>query len=232
MKPELETILPEFGEAIRPHIYSYVTANKHATARQVLFMAGSPAAGKTELLNRLIEQHGLTNIVRIDADDFRWWFPYYNEENSTEYQKPASKMVDFIYKKALSEGYPIVMDSTFSSIGIAEQNFDRALRAGYQVMLNYVYFDPTHAWVYAQARSRKVPLEVLKKNFFKSRETIEHMLTKYAGQFTLNVYHRREDPENVGQFLVDYTSNVTLATWTTSHHCPYSDVSDLAHIGV
>lgn len=232
MKPELETILPEFGEAIRPHVYSYVTANKHATAKQVLFMAGSPAAGKTELLNRLIEQHGLTNIVRIDADDFRWWFPYYNEENSVEYQKPASKMVDFIYKKALSEGYPIVMDSTFSSIGIAEQNFDRALRAGYQVMLNYVYFDPTHAWVYAQARSRKVPLEVLKKNFFKSRETIEHMLTKYAGQFTLNVYHRREDSENVGQFLVDFTSNVTLATWTTSHHCPYSDVSDLAHIGV
>ena len=232
MKPELETILPEFGEAIRPHVYSYVTANKHATAKQVLFMAGSPAAGKTELLNRLIEQHGLTNIVRIDADDFRWWFPYYNEENSVEYQKPASKMVDFIYKKALSEGYPIVMDSTFSSIGIAEQNFDRALRAGYQVMLNYVYFDPTHAWVYAQARSRKVPLEVLKKNFFKSRETIEHMLTKYAGQFTLNVYHRRVEPENVGQFLVDYTSNVSLATWTTSHHCPYSDVSDLAHIGV
>lgn len=232
MKPELETILPEFGEAIRPHVYSYVTANKHATAKQVLFMAGSPAAGKTELLNRLIEQHGLTNIVRIDADDFRWWFPYYNEDNSVEYQKPASKMVDFIYKKALSEGYPIVMDSTFSSIGIAEQNFDRALKAGYQVMLNYVYFDPTYAWVYAQARSRKVPLEVLKANFFKSRKTIEHMLTKYEGQFTLNVYHRWEDPKNKGQFEVSYTPNVTLATWNTSHHCPYTDVSDLAHIGV
>lgn len=135
-------------------------------------MAGSPAADKTELLNRLIEQHGLTNIVRIDADEFRWRFPYYNEENSVEYQKPASKMVDFIYKKALSEGYPIVMDSTFSSIGIAEQNFNRALRAGYQVMLNYVYFEPTHAWVYAQARSRKVPLEVLKKIFSRAEKPL------------------------------------------------------------
>ncbi|WP_212739342.1 zeta toxin family protein, partial [Escherichia coli] len=81
MKKELETILPEFGEAIRPYVYSYVTANKNANAKHVLFMAGSPAAGKTELLNRLLEQHGITNIVRIDADDFRWWFPYYNEEN-------------------------------------------------------------------------------------------------------------------------------------------------------
>ena len=232
MKQELETILPEFGEAIRPHVYSYVTANKHANAKHVVFMAGSPAAGKTELLNRLIEKHGLKNIVRIDADDFRWWFPYYNEENSIEYQKPASKMVDFIYKKALEEGYPIVMDSTFSSKSIAEQNFDRALKAGYQVMLNYVYFDPTYAWVYAQARARKVPLDILKVNFFRSRDTIEYMLDKYAGQFTLNVYHRFADPENEGQFKVVYTSNVTLETWNTSHHCPYSHVSDLAHIGV
>ncbi|EFH5067192.1 zeta toxin family protein [Escherichia coli] len=232
MKKELETILPEFGEAIRPYVYSYVTANKNANAKHVLFMAGSPAAGKTELLNRLLEQHGITNIVRIDADDFRWWFPYYNEENSVDYQRPASRMVDFIYKKALSEGYPIVMDSTFSSIGIAERNFDLALKAGYQVALNYVYFDPAYAWVFAQARSRKVPLEVLKANFFKSRETIEHMLAKYAGLFTLNVYHRREDPENDGQFVVDYTPNVTLENWTTFHSCPYSDVSDLAHLGV
>ncbi|GKX43115.1 hypothetical protein SOASR015_21490 [Pectobacterium carotovorum subsp. carotovorum] len=232
MNQELETILPEFGEAIRPHVYSYVTAKKYANAKQVLFMAGSPAAGKTELLNRLIEQQGITNIVRIDADDFRWWFPYYNEVNSVEYQKPASKMVDFIYKKSLEDGYPIVMDSTFSSKGIAEKNFDLALSAGYKVMLNYVYFDPIHAWVFAQARTRKVPLEILKANFFKSRETIEHMLVKYSGQFTLNVYHRREDPENEGRFVVDYTPDVTLETWSSSHHCPYSDVRDLAHIGV
>lgn len=71
-------------------------------------MAGSPAAGKTELLNRLLEQHGITNIVRIDADDFRWWFPYYNEENSVDYQRPASRMVDFIYKKRYLKAIPLL----------------------------------------------------------------------------------------------------------------------------
>ena len=232
MNKELQTVLPEFGKAIRPHLYNYVTANKHATAKHVVFMAGSPAAGKTELLNRLIEQHGMTNIVRIDADDFRWWFPYYNEENSVDYQRYASSMVEFIYKKTLEDGYPIVMDSTFSSTDIAERNFDRALKAGYQVMLNYVYFDPTLAWVYAKSRARRVPLDILKANFFKSRETIEHMLKRYAGQFTLNVYHRRADPDNEGQFLVDITTDVTLETWSSSHHCPYTRISDLAHIGV
>jgi len=128
MDMELQKILPDFGTSIRPHVYDYVTANKLANAKQVLFMAGSPAAGKTELLNRLIADHGLTNIVRIDADDFRWWFPYYNEKNSVDYQKSASKMVEFVYKKALADGFPIVMDSTFASKSIAEQNFDRAFK--------------------------------------------------------------------------------------------------------
>ncbi|MFP5977679.1 zeta toxin family protein [Enterobacter mori] len=232
MDKDLEKLLPDFGKAIRPFVFKHVTTNKVANAKHVLFMAGSPAAGKTELLNQLIQQHRFDNLVRIDADDFRWWFPYYNEANAFEYQRPASRMVDFIYKEALDKGHQIVMDSTFSSITNAEQNFDLALSKGYKVMLNYVYFDPAHAWTFAQARSRKVPLEILKDNFFKSRATIEHMLAKYEGQFTLNVYHRQVDPKNEGHYVMDEVYNVSLKDWAASHHCPYADVSDLAHIGV
>ncbi|CAM4128910.1 zeta toxin family protein [Serratia silvae] len=195
-------------------------------------MAGSPAAGKTELLNRLIEQNGLTNFVRIDADDFRWWFPYYNEKNARDYQKPASGMVEKTYKHALTDGYPIIMDSTFASPGIADKNFDRAFEAGYKVMLNYVYFEPALAWQYAQTRTRQVPLDVLKKNFIKSSETIEHVLNKYHGCFTLNVIQRRPDPNNQGQFIIDYKSGVTKDSWVDSHDCPYTVIEDLAHIGV
>jgi len=101
MDKDLEKLLPDFGKAIRPFVFKHVTTNKVANAKHVLFMAGSPAAGKTELLNQLIQQHRFDNLVRIDADDFRWWFPYYNEANAFEYQRPASRMVDFIYKEAL-----------------------------------------------------------------------------------------------------------------------------------
>lgn len=38
-------------------------------------MAGSPAAGKTELLDLLIEENRITNIVRIDATTFAGGFP-------------------------------------------------------------------------------------------------------------------------------------------------------------
>ncbi|HHA2302451.1 zeta toxin family protein [Enterobacter asburiae] len=129
MDKDLKNLLPEFGKTIRPIVYKHITAKKEK-AKDVMFMAGSPAAGKTELLTRLIEELGLQNLVRIDADDFRWWFPYYNEETSFEYQLPASRMVDVIYKEAIADGYPIVMDSTFASITNAEKNFNLALEAG------------------------------------------------------------------------------------------------------
>lgn len=75
-------------------------------------------------------------------------------------------------------------------------------------------------------------MEILKTNFFKSRETIEHMLEKYEGQFTLNVYHRHVDPDREGEFIVDYTANVSMETWSSSHYCPYEGIGDLAHISV
>lgn len=231
MNKELQAILPGFGKAIEPHLCQYLTSNREASTRSALFMAGSPAAGKTELLNYFLEEGEIANIVRIDADDFRWWFPYYNEENAFDYQRAASAMVEFVYQYALQEGYQVVMDSTFASQTIAEKNFERAFEAGYSVLLNYVYFDPELAWSYAQTRPRKVPLNILKANFFRCRDTIARMLKKYAGRFTLDVYHRRIDPENPGKFLIDYTPDVTLDTWWDSHCCPYASVSDLDHIG-
>lgn len=228
----LRPLLPLVGDSLEPLVYKYLTQDKQVTEKAVLFMAGSPAAGKTELLNRLISEHKMTNFVRIDADDFRWWFPYYNEKNSIEYQKPASRMVEKTYCHALKDGFQIIMDSTFSSTSIAQQNFDRAFKEGYQVILNYVYFEPALAWQYAQSRTRHVPLEVLKKNFLKSREAIVNTLDRYDGQFTLNVYHRRVDPDSEGGFAIDVIPNVTKQTWLSSHDCPYVTIDDLAHIGV
>ncbi|WP_223811683.1 MULTISPECIES: zeta toxin family protein [unclassified Pantoea] len=232
-KAVLEPIGLQVKDAVKEILFQHLTKDKTAVAnRSVLFMAGSPAAGKTEFINNVLFEGKQTNFVRIDADDFRWWFPYYNEKNSVCFQKPASKMVDYIYPAALAGGYQIIMDSTFASKGIAEQNFDMAIQFGYKILLNYVYFDPADAWIYAQKRTRLVPLDVLKRNFINGREVIKHVLDKYAGQFTLNVIHRQRDPLSASGFNVRYVPDVTKSTWEDSHHCPYSCVEDLAHIGV
>lgn len=229
----LEPIGLEVKDAVKDILFRHLTKDKSTDVPPaVLFMAGSPAAGKTELLNRLISEHEWHDFVRIDADDFRWWFPYYNEMNSVHFQKPASKMVDYIYKEALKNKHQIIMDSTFASKGIAEQNFDKALKAGYGIVLNYVYFDPAQAWVYAQKRTRHVPLEVLKNNFINGRDVIKHVLDKYEGKFTLNVYHRYADNTQKSGFSIDEIFNVKKDEWADSHPCTYNSIEDLAHIAV
>ena len=230
-KELLEPLGLQVKDAVNDILYEHLTKNKKPVENlAIMFMAGSPAAGKTELINNVIKKSNMTNFVRIDADDFRWWFPYYNEKNSVCFQKPASKLVDAIYKKSLKSRYQIIMDSTFASKGIAEQNFDAALKANYSIVLNYVYLDPAVAWVYAQQRTRVVPLEVLKRNFISGREVIEHVLDKYAGKFILNVFVRQVDSSSPTGFSVTRTANVTKATWATSHNCPYKSIEDLAHL--
>ncbi|MDT8850237.1 zeta toxin family protein [Pantoea dispersa] len=229
----LEPLGLEVKDAVKDILFKHVTNGKtNDMPPDVIFMAGSPAAGKTELLNRLIELHGLEDFVRVDADDFRWWFPYYNEENSLFFQKPASKMVSYIYKECLKNKYRTIMDSTFSSKGIAEQNFDAAIKAGYEIFLHYVYLDPATAWEYAQTRKRTVTIEILKKNFIEGRKVIEHILDKYDGQFTLTVHHRFRDVSKPFGFGIDTIEDVTKHTWAASHPCPYTCIEDLAHIGV
>lgn len=234
-KTLLEPLGLQVKDAVEDVLYNYLTNKKKPIndgACGIVFMAGSPAAGKTELINNVILTGKQTNFVRIDADDFRWWFPYYNESNSVCFQKPASKMVSAIYARALDNRYQIIMDSTFASKGIADSNFDAAIAAGYTLILNYVYLDPAIAWVYAQQRSRVVPLDVLKNNFINGRKVIEHVLEKYDGQFALNVFHRYREPANPTGFSIETIRNVTKDTWADSHHCPYTCIDDLADIGV
>lgn len=232
-KAVLEPLGLEVKDAVEDVLYNHLTKGKTPVENlAIVFMAGSPAAGKTEFINNVIQQAKQSNFVRIDADDFRWWFPYYNEVNSFCFQKPASKMVDSMYQKALDGRYQIIMDSTFASIGIAEKNFKAALKAGYKIVLNYVYLDPAIAWVYAQQRTRVVPLDVLKNNFISGRKVIRHVLEKFEGQFTLNVYHRYQDATSPSGFNVRSIRNVTKESWDASHTCPYTCIEDLAHIGV
>ena len=125
-----------------------------------------------------------------------------------DYQRPASRMVDFIYKKRAIEGYPIVMDSTFSSIGV-RRSFDLALKAGYQSSTELrLFWSGLRVGFTSQPALHKVPLEVLKTNFFQEPEThwtyarLGNMQAYLHSMFIID----GKDPENDGQFkVVDYT---------------------------
>ena len=76
---------------------------KKRRGKTAIFMAGSPGAGKTEAAQTLTVLN--SNLCVIDADKFRVLFPGYVGNNSDEFQRGSSLLVDaaldLVLKKAI-----------------------------------------------------------------------------------------------------------------------------------
>lgn len=148
--------------------------------QDAIFMAGSPGAGKSEVAQGLVDN--FSNHVVIDADYFRTQFPDYNGMNSSLFQKASSWLVEQTFKFVIDNGYSFILDATFAILS-AEKNIKRALNNHYTVTIVYVYQDPEIAWCFTKQREkvegRVVPKETFINAFFKSRENIEKIKSRY-----------------------------------------------------
>ena len=228
---KISALAEAVAEAIKDIVYNAITAGlMKSVTPAVFFTAGSPGAGKSELINQRL--HVFSNILVIDADEFRRLLPYYEETNAPLFQRAASNLVEYVYMKATAEGLDIIMDSNFASFKNAEFNLSLALERGYLTAIDYVYLDPALAWAYARQRKRKVPLSVLKNNFMKCRSTIKKVLKdeRFIGRVQVTVYYREKDFTQPNKFNVTRIRNIKTETeFLNSHRCPYTK---LAHLNV
>lgn len=167
-------------ENIDTFIEKVVRGKYPENKRDAIFMAGSPGAGKTEVVAGLAENY--QNYVVIDADYFRTQFPDYNGTNSSFFQKASSWLVEQSLKFVLEEGYSFILDATFAILS-AEKNITRALKNNYSITIFYVYQDPKIAWEFTKQREvtegRHVPKKTFINAFFKSRENIEKVKLRH-----------------------------------------------------
>ena len=63
----------------------------------------------------------------IDADKFRVLFPGYVGNNSDEFQRGSSLLVDAALDLVLKKGYSFILDATFMTSKV-KQNIERALK--------------------------------------------------------------------------------------------------------
>lgn len=175
--------------------------------KSAIFMAGSPGAGKTEVVSSLSEIYD--NYVIIDADYFRIRFPMYNGKNSSDFQKASSWLVEQSLKYVLEHGYSFILDGTFA-LESSNKNIQRSLKT-HDVTLYYVYQDPLVAWNFTKIREiaegRHVPKDVFINAFFKSHENIVKAKAKFP-EIELNLIIK--DYSNDITEAHTYTDNVSL----------------------
>lgn len=204
-----------YAKAHKNEFVKNLIMNKSISEHKLaIFMAGSPGAGKSEVATSLIEliDH---NLVRIDADEFRIAFPGYKGDNSSDFQKGSSWLVDHSFTFLLKQGYSFILDGTFA-ISKASKNIERAIGRDYDVTIYYVYQDPIIAWQFTKAREDKegrvVPKERFINAYFKSRENIKEVKEMFGDKVELNIVMKdyqnniteiHFDTDNVGLLLPD-----------------------------
>ena len=113
----------------------YAKANRTALAKQLtskeryppdanpvsVFMSGSPGAGKTEASKAFLDEIEANNVIRLDPDDLRTYFPRYTGDNSFLFQSAVSLVVERTLDLAFKNNQSFLLDGTLSSVEVARK---------------------------------------------------------------------------------------------------------------
>lgn len=205
----MKKIIKKFSINIQEKALQYLKENKeeflnkHTTGyfvqkiKTAIFTAGASGAGKTEYAISRKKKEPF--LLHIDIDEVRDCFAPigYNGTNSSEYQKPASKGVNWIFDKATKKGYSLIMDSNFAEPTIAQSNVQRLLDKEYVVEINYIFRKFERCYEFAQKREsitkRKVPMDVVKRTMKDSFSTTLYIKSTFQDAIILNLLDREND---------------------------------------
>ncbi|MCO0832581.1 zeta toxin family protein [Fructobacillus sp. W13] len=167
--------------------------------KAAIFMAGTPGAGKTEMVQSLSQVFG-PSYALIDADRFRSQFRTYNGKNAEDFQRGSSLLVDYTFTEVVSKGYSFILDGTFSRPK-SMQNVERVLNRGYKADIYFVHQSPEDAWRFTKVRAeeegRVVPKQAFISSYVHARENVHTIKERFKTQVMLNIVFK------------DYTNTVT-----------------------
>ena len=175
----------------------YLNGFEKQDIKIAIFTAGASGAGKTEYAISRKEKEPF--LLHMDIDEIRNFFAPigYNGTNSSDYQKPASKGVNWIFDKATKKGYSFILDSNFAELSIAQSNIKRLLDKEYIIEINYIFRNIEKSFEFTKKREfitkRKVPLEVAKSSFKNSFDTTLFIKSIFKETIILNLIDREND---------------------------------------
>lgn len=160
------------------------------------FTAGPSGAGKTEFAQQLLEIQ--TDLVHLDIDVIRDFFAPvgYNGSNSTLFQKPASRGVQFLFDEIVKhQKLSFVLDSNLSHFQTAKENMIKLLKHEYKVEIFYIYNHIERCFSYTKHREAVTKRVVSEAVFFESvinsRKTTYEIKNLFKENTVLNVIDKR-----------------------------------------
>lgn len=167
-----------------------------------IFMAGSPWAGKTEFIKRLLTKDQQSAYYVLDLDEIRNWMPEYKGNYAEEYTKWAIKILELLFDECVSHNYNFILDGTFTSTDVIDRNISRLIRNWYGVKVFYIHTQPYLAWSYTLLREsddkRRVPLSEFIKFYRLAFENVKLVITKFDGNIKISIVQKvRDENDNI-----------------------------------
>ena len=175
----------------------YLNGYEIQKIKTAIFTAGASGAGKTEYAISRIGKEPF--LLHIDTDNIREFFSpiKYNGSNSNDYQRPASKGVNWLFDRATKKGYSFILNSNFAEATIAQSNIQRLLDKEYIIEINYIFRKIEKSFEFAQKREfitkRKVPLGKVQSSFKDSFVTTLFIKKAFKETIILNLIDREND---------------------------------------
>lgn len=193
----------------------------------IVFMAGSPGAGKTEFVNELKELDkkkllGKIPYAIIDPDAIRPFLPGYKGNNSYLFQNAVSIGVDKLYRSVIKNRQNAIVDGTFANYKKAHENVQKALESGAQVIVLYIFQHPAVAWDFTCKREIVEGRNIRKKDFIDkfiaAKDSVEKIKEMFGKEVQLNIvikdYKDTQYNKRIAQVFVDTSSIAETIAFT------------------
>jgi len=160
-----------------------------------LFMAGSPGAGKTEFIRRLLSDDQKVWYYILDLDEIRSWMPWYKWKYAEKYTQWAIKILEMLIDDCIHNEYPFVLDGTFTSTKAMERNIERLINKSYKIGVFYIHTVPELAWLYTLYRWkdewRLIPVSRFIRDYYLAPENICLFWEKYHEAIDIYIVNKK-----------------------------------------
>lgn len=210
-------------------IEDFVSLKKYPKSDKpvVVFMAGSPGAGKTEFVKELKKLDnkqllGKIPYAIIDPDAIRPYLPGYKGDNSYLFQNAVSIGVDKLYRSVINNQQNAIVDGTFANYKKASENVQKALDSGAQVIILYIFQHPAVAWDFTCKREVVEGRNIRKKDFIDkfiaAKDSVEKIKEMFGKEVQLNIvikdYKDTRFNKRIARVFVDTSSIAETVAFT------------------
>lgn len=196
--------------------FASIKAYKPVDKPLVVFMAGSPGAGKTEFIKgfrKSVDQLANTRSICIDPDAIRELLPGYTGANSYLFQRAISIAVDDLFRHVLKNKQSAFIDGTLANYSRAYQNVSKVLDQYKAVLIVYVFQHPYVAWHFTKLREavegRNIQKEDFIEKFLGAKEVVDKLKSRFGEAVNLNVILKDYKDTKENKTIASVFSNVS-----------------------